>query len=172
MAPTGSPLTAAEEGYYDDGVDFVGDPEALEGQWRRDWSTELDERVQRSDIIAYVHVQTMRTDVDLDRRTTFRLILAEEQTLLGEFPDELTLRSNEGERGYGTLEDNEGRILNERFVLFLKWELPAGADALVARWHLSPHAEQVAQRVEYLIERRHDVQVRDRGRVIVHEHEH
>ena len=167
----GAPLTAEEQVFFENGVDFVADPEALEGQWRQDWSTELDQRIRRSDVVAYVKVSTLRTDVDLDRRTTFRLFVDEERELLGEVPAELMLRSKEGDRGYGTLRNNEQRLLNGRFVLFLKWELPEGASELVPRWHLSPNVEAVAQRVEYLLERRREVQVRERGRVIVHEHE-
>lgn len=167
----GAPLTAEEEVYFENGVDFVADPEALEGQWRQDWSRELDQRIRRSDVVAYVKVATLRTDVDLDRRTTFRLFVEEERSLLGEVPADLMLRSKEGDRGYGTLSSNERRLLNGEFVMFLKWELPDGASELVPRWHLSPNVEQVAERVEYLLERRREVQVRERGRVIVHEHE-
>ncbi len=167
---TGAPLTAEEALLFDDGADFVADPEALEGQWRRDWSRELDQRVRRSDVIAYVTVQTVRTDTDLDRRQTYRLFVDERRTLLGTFPADLVLRTREGERGYGTVEGSEGRLLDQDFVLFLKWELPEGATEPVPRWHLSPGADDVKARVEYLIERRRDVQVRERGRIIVHEH--
>ncbi|MEM9074647.1 MAG: hypothetical protein AAGE52_39495 [Myxococcota bacterium] len=167
---TGAPLTSAERALFEDGADFVADPEALQGQWRRDWSSELDQRVRRSDVIAYVKVQTLRTDTDLDRRTTFRLILDENRTIYGEYPTELVLRSKEGQPGYGTLEGNERQLLNRDFVLFLKWELADGAIERTPRWHLAPASDQVIQRVEYLVERRHDVQVRERGTVIVHEH--
>lgn len=167
----GAPLTAEEAGYFENGVDFVADPEALEGQWREDWSRELDQRIRRSDVVAYVEIETLRTDVDLDRRTTYRLFVREEQALLGEVPADLMLRSKQGDRGYGTLGNNEHRLLNGHFVLFLKWELPEGASELVPRWHLSPNVDSVAQRVEYLLERRREVQVRERGRVIIHEHE-
>lgn len=170
-AVSGAPLTAEEERLFDNGVDFVADPEALEGQWRRDWSAELDQRVRRSDVIAYVHVQTVRTDTDLDRRVTYRLFVEERRTLVGRFPSgELVLRARAGDPGYGTVEGSEGRLLNQDFVLFLKWELPEGATELVPRWHLSPSTDPVKLRVEYLVERRRDVQVRERGTVIVHEH--
>ena len=167
----GAPLTAEEEVFFENGVDFVADPEALEGQWRQDWSRELDQRVRRSDIVAYIEVTTLRTDVDLDRRTTYRLFVRQERALLGEVPDDLMLRSKTGDPGYGTLGANEQRLLNGHFVLFLKWELPEGESELVPRWHLSPNVDAVSQRVEYLLERRREVQVRERGRVIVHEHE-
>ncbi len=170
-AVSGAPLTAEEELLFENGVDFVADPEALEGQWRRDWSSELDQRVRRGDLIAYVHVQTTRTDTDLDRRVTYRLFVDEGRTLVGQFPSgDLVLRAREGERGYGTVAGNERRLLNQDFVLFLKWELPEGATDLVPRWHLSPATEPVKLRVEYLVERRRDIQVRERGRIIVHEH--
>lgn len=166
----GAPLTSEEAVFFENGVDFVADPEALEGQWREDWSRELDQRVRRSDVMAYIEVTTLRTDVDLDRRTTYRLFVSAEQELLGEVPEDLMLRSKQGDGGYGTLGNNEHRLLNGKFVLFLKWELPEGASELVPRWHLSPNVDSVSQRVEYLLERRREVQVRERGRVIIHEH--
>ncbi|HJL02539.1 MAG TPA: hypothetical protein RMH85_24860 [Polyangiaceae bacterium LLY-WYZ-15_(1-7)] len=165
----GSPLTAEERRYFEDGVDFVADPESLEGQWRRDWSQELDQRVRRADVIAYVTIQTVRTDQDLDRRTTMRLFPRAERNLVGELPEDVVLRSREGEMGFGTLEGNEPRLLNQEFVLFLKWDRPEGATEARPAWHLSPQVEQVTSRTEYLIERRREIQVRERGRVIVHE---
>jgi len=155
---TGTPLSAEDRLFFDDGVDFVGDPAVLEGRWRDDWSNELDSRVTDADIVSYVRVRALRTDVDLERRTTYRLLLEEQESILGELPEDLALASVEGDGGYITIEGNEDRILDEEFVLFLKWEQPSPDAPVRARWHLSPLTEEVTARVEYLAERRRGVE--------------
>ena len=162
-------LSAEDRALFEDGIDFVADPEVLEGRWRDDWSRELDQRVRRSDIVARVTINTVRTDTDLDRRVTLRLLPEADHTYVGTFPEDLALLSREGEPGFGTVEGNERRILNHPFILFLKWDQPDADQNVVPRWHLSPAEEPVVQRTEYLLERRrgHD---RDRGERRVHIH--
>ncbi len=165
----GVPFSAEDLRFFDDGIDFVGDPESLEGRWREDWATELDQRIQRADAVVYVRVRTLRTDVDLDRRTTFRLFPIEERALLGSLPEDLVLSAREGDPGYAAVRQNEQRVLSSPLLLFLKWERPEGASAPVARWHLSPATEQVSARAEYLLERRRGVERERRSRVVVRE---
>ena len=165
----GAPFTPEDQQYFDDGVDLIGDPESLEGRWREDWATELDQRVRRADSIIYVRIRTLRTDVDLDRRTTYRLFPESERALLGSLPEDLVLAAREGDAGYAAIRQNEPRILGNALVLFLKWDRPEGAATATARWHLSPATEQVTSRVEYLLERRRGVERTERGRVIVRE---
>ena len=155
---TGAPMTAEDRVLFDDGVDFVGDPAVLEGRWRDDWSHELDERVTQADVISYVRVQALRTDMDLERRTTYRLLVDEIESIVGELPEELGLASLQGDGGFTTIEGNEDRILDQELVLFLKWEQPEPGADVRARWHLSPYTEQVTGRVEYLAERRRGVE--------------
>lgn len=170
-ALVGAPLSAEDRQLFDDGLDLVADPEALEGEWRRTWSQELDQRVRRADVVAYVRVETMRTDVDLDRRTTYRILVKGEQELLGELPaDGVELRAREGDRGYNTVEGQDERILDQQFVLFLKWDRPEGSTSVTPRWHLAPRVDQVTSRTEYLLERRRDVRTEEPGTVIVHTH--
>ena len=154
---TGVPLAEGERALFDDGVDFVGDPSVLEGRWRDDWSRELDERVTRADVVSYIRVHALRTDTDLERRTTYRLLIDEVDDVLGGLPEELALASLEGDGGFATIDGNEDRILDQEFVLFLKWEQREPDAEVRARWHLSPHTEQVTARVEYLAERRRGV---------------
>jgi hypothetical protein len=169
---TGTPLSAEDRVFFDDGVDFVGDPSVLEGRWRDDWSNELDSRVTHADVVSYVRVQALRTDVDLERRTTYRLLVDEVESIVGELPEDLGLASQEGDGGYITIEGNESRILDEEFVLFLKWEQPSPDAPVRARWHLSPHTEDVTARVEYLAERRRGVErPQPERRIHVHERE-
>lgn len=149
-----APFTAETRALFEDGVDFVADPEVLDGQWRENWARELDERVSEADIVARVTVHTVRTDTDLDRRTTYRLLVNEDQGYLGALPSDIQLTTDEAAPGFGTVSGNERRILNQPFVLFLKWERPLGATESIARWHLSPATEPVVLRTEFLLERR------------------
>ncbi|MBO6939568.1 MAG: hypothetical protein JJ863_31645 [Deltaproteobacteria bacterium] len=155
---TGTPLTAEDRVLFDDGVDFVGDPSVLEGRWRDDWSRELDERVTNADIVSYIRVHALRTDMDLERRTTYRLLIDEVDGIVGDLPDDLALASLEGDGGFSTIDGNENRILDQELVLFLKWEQSEPGAEVRARWHLSPHTEDVTSRVEYLAERRRGVE--------------
>ena len=149
-----APFTAETRALFEDGVDFVADPGVLDGQWRENWARELDERVSEADIVARVTVHTVRTDTDLDRRTTYRLLVNEDQAYLGSLPADIQLTTDEAAPGFGTVSGNERRILNQPFVLFLKWERPLDAAAALPRWHLSPSTEPVVLRTEFLLERR------------------
>ena len=160
------PLTEEQATVFEDGVDFVADPTVLEGAWRESWTRELDLRVSDANAVALVTVHTLRTDVDLDRRTTFRLLFNVERTLLGSVDPDLTLRVVEGDAGFASLTGNEQRILNQPFVLFLRWAQAPGSEEVVARWHLSPAADGVVDRVEYLAERRRGVQREHQQRTV------
>jgi len=152
------PLTEEDRVLFDDGVDFVGDPSVLEGRWRDDWSRELDERVTKADIVSYIRVRALRTDLDLERRTTYRLLIEEVEGIVGDLPEDLALASLDGDGGFTTIDGNENRILDQELVLFVKWEQREPGAEVRARWHLSPHTEQVTSRVEYLAERRRGVE--------------
>lgn len=156
------PLTEEERTVFEDGADFVADPTVLEGRWRENWSRDLDLRVSHADVVSLVTIHTLRTDVDLDRRTTFRLLFRTDRDILGGVDEDVTLRAFEGDPGYSSLAGNEQRVLNQPFVLFLKWGQAEGSEEVVPHWHLSPAADGVVERVEYLAERRRGIQ-RDRG---------
>ena len=167
--PVAAALPAELESIYENGADFVADPEILEGGWRDDWSEELDVRVRTADIIAIVNVPTLRTDIDPEGRTTFRLNSVVDASILGDAAGEIPLESHQGELGFTGVRSNERRIQSQPMVLFLRWA--AGENGVnVARWHLSPGTEPVVSRVRYLAERRRGVEREGRpGRVIVHE---
>jgi len=168
-----SPFTAEHAEVFEDGVDFVADPENLEGRWREDWSRDLDRRVTWADVIAMVTIRTLRTDTDPDRQTTFRLIAEAGRELLGDIPEEVELKVHQHEVGFGTVEGNHRQILDQEFIAFLKWYETENGD-VAAHWHLSPGSDPVVSRTEYLIERRHEIpREREsiRTRTIVHEAE-
>lgn len=172
VQPTTTPFMAAHEAVYENGVDMVRDPEGLGGAWLHSWEDELDQRVSHADIVALVTIRTFRTDIDLDRRETYRLIAHPERVYFGELTDDIQLTVAEGEAGYGTVGNNQRQILDQQFIAFIKWEERENADPR-ARWHLSMASDQIATRVRSLLSRRRDVTVTEdggaRGRVIVHE---
>lgn len=167
MVVTG-PFTAEHQTAFENGLDLVDNPTSLEGAWLRDWEEDIDRRVSLSDVVAIVRVTTLRVDVDLDRRETYRLIAHVERQRHGELPGEVTLVSRQADPGYPTIRTNSERVLNQPFVLFLKWAEEDGQ--IIARWHLSPAADRVIRRVNSLVEQRH-TPTEDRRRVIVREHE-
>ncbi len=162
-----SPFTEADAVLFGNGLDLVADPRLLEGQWLDTWEDELDRRVQAADVVALVTVRTLRTDVDLDRRQTLRLLTHVERTYLGEVSEDLTLSVREGQPSFGLVRDNERRLLGEQYIAFVKWADEEGS--IRPRWHLSPASEQVALRVRDLLQRRRDVRQEDdvRRRVII-----
>lgn len=169
-APTvATPLPTELEAIYENGADFVDDPEILEGRWRDDWSEELDTRVRTADIIAIVDVPTVRTDIDPEGRMTFRLNSVVDTSILGDGAGEIALESHQGELGFSGVRSNERRIQRQPMVLFLRWAADEDGQN-VARWHLSPATEGVVSRVRYLAERRRGVEREGQpARVIVHE---
>ena len=148
---TGSEFTEREIALFEDGIDLIDDPKGLEGRWREDWDNDLNDRIASSDVIAYGTVTTLRTDVDLDHRTSYRLVFALEQTLKGEPQQaEFSLLSRGGAPGFATVDRDRERILNRKLVVFLKYA--AGAPP-VLHFHLSPPSDIVLSRVQSYQER-------------------
>jgi len=164
-----TPMTAAQEPLFENGVDFIDDPSLLEGSWLETWEQEIDARVAASDLMAYVRITTLHTDSDLERRETHRLLAHIDSLRHGINPGEdVELVARAGEGGFDTVRNNDARILNQRFVVFVRWTQADEDAPLVARWHLSPASERVVRRVNSLIEARR-APTEDRRRVIVHD---
>ena len=168
---TVTPFTTEHEPAFENGLDMVRDPVILDGSWLRTWEEELDRRVTLADAVALVTVVAVRTDTDLDRRDTLRLVTQVETEYFGELEDEVTLSVIEGEPGYGTVEANERSVLNARFVAFVKWQREQDG-SVRARWHLSPATEALAVRVRSLLRSRRQVADESDGtrRVVVVRH--
>jgi hypothetical protein len=171
VQPT-SPFTEEHAEVFEDGVDLIQDPEALEGRWREEWSRDLDRRVSFSDLIALVKVSYLRTDTDPGRVTTYRIIAQVQDVLHGESGiEELELTVKQGEGGFATIDGNERQILDARFVAFIKWYTNE-ANEVAPHWHLAPATRPVVARVEYLIERRHQAPDDDgRTTTVIHRNE-
>lgn len=172
VAVVTSPFTAEHEPIFENGLDLVRDPRVLEGPWLETWQDELARRVALADVVALVTVRTLRTDVDLNRRRTYRLITRVDRVYFGEnVGQELVFLAREGEGGFETVETNERRLLDTQYLAFLKWA--EDEDGTVrARWHLSPATDQVAARVRRELRERGELE--DDGtqrRVIIRRHE-
>ncbi len=141
------PLTEAQAQLFDDGVDLMEDPAALEGRWYDEWSQDLERRLSESDEVVVGTVRTVRADVDLSRRTSYRVVFAVERVLRGKPGKELTLASREGAVGYSSMERYRQRLLERRFVAFIK---RAGDESApdVRHFHLTPPSPQLDQRLE------------------------
>ncbi len=159
-----SPFTAEDAVVFDDGVDYVEDPEALDGRWREEWGQEMEKRVRASDLIVVVSVPTVRTDTDLDRRTTYRLLANTQRTIFGAAQSELILSSAEGAAGYASVERHMRQVMANGMIAFIKWETIEDG-SVRARWHLSPASTMVVRHTESGIEERTG-QRSNRARVI------
>lgn len=152
IAVVSSPFLPEDSEYFDDGADFVGDPTMLEGRWRDEWAHEFQGRIVKGDVMVVVRIATVRTSVDLDRRTSYHLMPEAIQPLWGELPPvELIVR--EGAPGYASVHASLDRLQAGQYVLFIKWYTNDAGNAS-AHWHLSPGTEAVVNRTLYLIEHR------------------
>jgi hypothetical protein len=160
-----SPLTEEAAAAFDNGVDLIGDPTMLEGGWLRSWERDLDQRVGLADAVGLVTVATVQEDVDLERRINYRLSAHVERDRFGGLAGEVDLAAKSGQPGYVSVSSNTERLLNQQFVLFVKWTDEDGR--VVPRWHLSPASPAVQRRVNSLLEQRRAPE--ERRTVIVHE---
>ncbi len=163
-----TPMNAAENAVFENGIDYIEDPSILEGSWSESWEQEIDLRCRTADVVAFVRVVTLRTDSNLERRQTQRLFAHVDSLRFGTLPndDDLELIARETDPGFPTVQAE--RILNQRFVLFGRWTQDDADAPIVMRWHLSPASERIVRRVNSLIERRRPAEA-ERRRVIVHD---
>jgi hypothetical protein len=162
-----SEFTTEHGEFFEDGFDFVREPAQLEGRWLESWEREIAKRVELSDLIALVTVVTLRTDEKLERAISFRVTARIDRALKGSLPeDEVTLMVGEAQAGYASVQDNQRRITNHKFVAYLKWyEDKRGRVA--AHWHLSPASEGIVAKTEHLIEEQSEGK-KVRRKVFVH----
>jgi hypothetical protein len=148
-----SKFTAVHAEFFENGVDYVANPDVLEGRWQEEWQRELEKRLEYSDFIGVVTVSTLRTDIDPGRQTNYRLLATVKETLQGDGPEDgLTLLVRDGESGFETVDGNQKRILNQGFIAFIKWYEDEN-NTVVARWHLSPASNNIIQRIRELLQR-------------------
>ena len=146
-----SPFTAEHAKFFDDAVDLIREPGVLGGRWAEEWDEDLRGRVGYADLVARVVVQTLRTDTDLEHRNTYHLVCPINEALRGEKPgDSIEVSVSEGSGGFETVARNERRIVDGRFVLFVKWY---GDDAgeVKSHWHLTPATRDLVAQVKQML---------------------
>jgi hypothetical protein len=142
-----SELTADDALVFEDGVDFVADPDALDGQWRDNWNAELRHRMDRSDVVAVVEVSTLRTDEDPSGHTTLRVIVAVNNVFKGSAEGDIELLAHAGSVGYSSVERGGKRMLEQSFVAFVKW-YATDTGMVAAHWHLSPASPSILAAIQ------------------------
>ncbi len=145
-----TPFTDEDAHHFDNGADFISDPDAFEGQWADDWSAELDNRVGRADVVAAITVHTVRQDLDPNRDVTYRLQVDVKNEMFGRVEDHLLLTSRHEDAGFETIEGHHKQLLDHNFVMFVKWKERNGD--VVPRWHLSSASGPMVRKVESLLE--------------------
>jgi hypothetical protein len=149
-----TPTTPDQLRVLDHGADFVEDPEILEGQWRRDWSEELEMRVSSADFVAIVDVLSIQSSRIPDQGRSIRVHVRRKRAIFpSRVPEELDLVVPEGQGGFNSIYRNQARLLRAPQVLFAKWYRDE-EQALHVHWHLSPATDPVVRRVEHLVDRR------------------
>lgn len=141
-----SPFLESDAPLFEDGVDLIGDPEGLTGRWAEDWSREMHERVERSDLIALLIVNTLSTDVSPEQRRTHRLGAEVGDALKGKYQGELALASAEDSIGFDSLDRERGNILKRTLIVFAKW-VRDSAGIVRPKWHLAAGSKTVIDAV-------------------------
>lgn len=164
-ATVGTPLTPEQNVAYDQGVEFVSSLEGIEGRWRDDWERDLAVRVRSADVIAVITLRTLRTDTDPEQRVTYRLHGTVDRELIGSAKDgEIDLVTRSDDPGFPSVQGNQSRLANGRFVVFAK----RGVEGRV-HWHLVDASEQSVNATEAKISELARAPQQSSGqRVIVH----
>jgi hypothetical protein len=137
-----SPFMEADKLLFSDGIDMIGEPDGLSGRWAEDWSTELRDRVKRSDLIAVLTVNTLRTEVSPSQRSTHWLVAEVGDVLKGNYDGELGLAAMEGSLGFESVERERSNVLHKPMVVFAKW-VADDAGVVRAHWHLAPATKNI-----------------------------
>ena len=156
VQPT-TPFTEQDATLFDRGVSYIVDPAALGGGWEAEWAEALELRVQRADAVGIATGHTFREDTNPRQQRTYRVSLTLDTRLYGQLPDELVLVSRPTDAGFESVNGQESHILENRFVVFVKWQDNPETGAIEAAFHLEPASETVQARVRELVERMHGV---------------
>lgn len=141
--------------FFDDAADFIANPGDLEGTWATDYAVELRGRVDAADLICRIHVNTVREDIAVEGARRKHLLATVTSAMHGVAPpdERLYLTVDEGSGGFDTIDRNVQRILDNRFVAFVRW-YEDDEGALRAHWHLSPATPEVVGAVRAALEER------------------
>ena len=144
---------------FDNGVDYVTDPEGLGGEWFAQWERTLRALAQLADAVTVVRVEAVRLDVSPEGRRLVRLLCTPEQMLWGRLPEDqkegLTLTVSERQDAFGTVEGRDDALLGRRFVAFLRY-VPGDQGNVTIRWHLAAAGGAVLRRTQAWLQEREE----------------
>ena len=141
-----SPFMEADKLLFEDGVDMLGEPDGLSGRWAEDWSSELHDRVERSDLIAILTINTLRTEVSPEQRETHWFAADVGDVLKGQYSGELGLAAREDSIGFESVEREQQNMLHKSMVVFANW-VADEAGVVSAHWHLAPATKSIVNAV-------------------------
>jgi len=141
--------------FFDDAVDFISNPGDLEGTWSSSYASELRARSDSADLVCRAHVDTVREDIGVDGERRKHLLARVTSGLFGAIPadERLHLVVDEGSAGFDTVDQSTNRILNNVFVVFVRWYEDENGQ-LRSHWHLSPGSRAVVQSTRRALEER------------------
>jgi hypothetical protein len=146
-----SELTEQDVKLFDNNVDFVLDPEVLEGRARQELESDLQERYELSNFAGVVTVTTLLSDIDLEKHSTVRLASTVVKELQGKAPSkDMIFAVSENQDGYFGVTNNQQRLLNQRFIAFVK-QFKQDKGEVVTRWHLSPASDKIMAKIDQFI---------------------
>jgi len=145
MHPT-SPFLETDAALFEDGVDLIGAPEGLTGPWADDWTNSMKDRIQRADVIALLNVNTLRSDVSPEQRTTHWLVGEVGDVFKGKYEGELSLSSSDGALGFDSVDREKSNILHRPLLVFAKW-VREDTGNVRPRWHLALGSRDVVDAV-------------------------
>ena len=143
--------------FFDDAVDFIEDPGDLAGAWASGYAQEVQGRVDEADVIARVHVTTVNEDIAVDGHRRKHVLMNVTSLLYGDMPpdERLHLSVGEGVAGFDTVDRNERRLIDNRFVAFVRW-YDDDDGTVRAHWHLSPGSRAVIETVRRQVTERQE----------------
>jgi hypothetical protein len=157
-----SPFTESDRTLFEDGVDLLGYPEGLSGRWADDWANELQARVERSDLIALLTVNTLRTDVSPEQHSTHWLVAEPKDMLKGGYGGELSLPSADDAIGFDSVDRERRNLLHKQLIVFVKW-VQDDVGTLRAHWHLANATADIVDAVRSEL-------AQDEGKIVERKH--
>jgi hypothetical protein len=132
-------FTAQHVALYDDGVDLIEDPDALQGRWRSDWEVELDQRIEDADAVVQGKVTTLREEINPEGRATYHLLFRIDRTLHGSpRGKEISLAAREGAPGYASVEQHRTHVIERELVAFVRYAVNPTTGEVAPHFHLMP----------------------------------
>lgn len=154
--PSGAVFTAEELMLFGNGADYAQDPDALGGQWKQQWERDQQARVEIADAVAIATVDSVSHDETGGEAPYIRLVLSVTSRLYGTMDEELTLRVEQVDPGYASIDGKQRALLEQSFVLALRWQrLSAESTEVEPRFHLTPATEPNVEFVQGSINASH-----------------